>query len=54
MPDDYLRPIEPLIAIVLSCMRLKSAFSSQSHRIVHEQRVRDDDGVNANRRGRSN
>jgi len=27
MPDDYLRPIEPLIAIVLSCMRWKNAFS---------------------------
>jgi hypothetical protein len=28
MPDDYLRPIEPLIGIVLSCMRWKNAFSS--------------------------
>ena len=25
MPDDYLRSIEPLIAIVLGCMRWKSA-----------------------------
>jgi hypothetical protein len=25
MPDDYLRAIEPLIAIVLGCMRWKSA-----------------------------
>ena len=26
MPDDYQRPIEPLIAIVLSCMRWKNVF----------------------------
>jgi hypothetical protein len=27
MLDDDLRPIEPLIAIILSCMRWKNAFS---------------------------
>ena len=30
MPDDYLRSIEPLIAIVLGCMRWKSA---QAHEV---------------------
>ena len=30
MPDEYLRSIEPLIAIVLGCMRWKSA---QAHEV---------------------
>jgi hypothetical protein len=30
MPDDYLRSIEPLIAVVLGCMRWKSA---QAHEV---------------------
>jgi hypothetical protein len=30
MPDVYLRSIEPLIAIVLSCMRRKGAHADES------------------------
>lgn len=32
MPDDYLRSIEPLIAIVLGCMRWKSAKAHEVRR----------------------
>jgi uncharacterized protein YjiS (DUF1127 family) len=32
MPDDYLRPIEPLIAIVLSCKGWKNEFFQELNR----------------------
>jgi hypothetical protein len=39
MPDDYLRAIEPLIAIVLGCMRWKSA---QAHEVRRCKRMIDE------------
>ena len=41
MPDDYLRSIEPLIAVVLGCMRWKSAQAREVRRqkkTIDEQR----------------
>jgi hypothetical protein len=41
MPDGYLRAIEPLIAIVLGCMRWKSAQADEvrrKKRMIDEQR----------------
>jgi hypothetical protein len=35
---DYLRSIEPLIAIVLGCMRWKSAQAHGARRMIDEQR----------------